>query len=139
MKEKKKKKELGWELCPCERGKAPSPWEPLHQLADQLEHIGSFTGSEQSATPGLWQAEQRETSTDDPGYLAALPSLRRTPTIAQGGWVLKLGLQWTDPGRGLGLAAQRQLKGPGVWSGPHLGVCVGWSPGPPQKPHCQPV
>lgn len=30
-------------------------------------------------------------------------------------------------------------KEPGVWPGPHLGVCAGQIPGLPSEPHCQEV
>ena len=30
-------------------------------------------------------------------------------------------------------------KEPGVWPGPHLGVCAGQIPGLPSEPHCQGV
>ena len=44
------------------------------------------------------QAEQRETSIDGRRHLTALPSLIHRSADAQRGWVLKLRLQWRDPG-----------------------------------------
>lgn len=56
----------------------------------------------------------RETYTDGLCHHSVLPSLR---CICAGGcvdWVMKLGLQRMDLGRGLGLAKQRQPEGPGA-------------------------
>ena len=89
----------------------PHPGSPLHQWGDQLGQKGSFRGSEESAATSLQEAEWRKTSTDSPGHLAALPSLRGASVGMRGGLVLKLGLQKTDVGRRLGLAAQRSPKG----------------------------
>ena len=47
--------------------------------------------------------------------LPCTPSLRHASACADGGWVLKLGIQRSDPGRGLGLAAWKQPKGARVW------------------------
>lgn len=84
------------------------PWNSLHWLRDHLGKKRSFRGSERSIATGLQQKEQRETSTNGCGHLTELPSLRCTFAGAQEGYVLKLRLQQTDPGKGLGLAAQRQ-------------------------------
>ena len=103
----------------------PHPGNPPHQLGDQPGQKGRFRGSEESAAIGLQQAEQKETSTDGPGHLAAHSSLRCASVGVHSGWVLKLGFQRTDLGRGLGLAAWRRPKGAGVWPGPQMGVCTG--------------
>lgn len=48
--------------------------------------------------------------------LPALPTLRQVlPSGAGRSWVLKIGLRRSDPGRGLGLAVQRQPEGTEVW------------------------
>ena len=65
-----------------ERGRFPQPGNHFHWLGDQLGQIRSFTGSEESAATRLWEAEQRETSTDGPGHLAALPRPRCTSASA---------------------------------------------------------
>lgn len=101
--------------------RVPHPGNPLHQLGDQAEQTGNFRRSEESAAAGLQQTGQRETSIDTPGHLPALPSPGHVYTAACGSQALKVGLQLTDPGSGLGLAAQRQPKGTGVWSGHNWG------------------
>ena len=50
-------------------------------------------------------------STESPGQVLAHPSLRHIPTCVNRTWVLKLGLQGTDSGKGLGVAAKIQPKG----------------------------
>ena len=67
---------------------------------------------EESAATRLQRAKRRETCTDGQCY-PALPSLR--PSSAGAGWGLRLRLQRSDPGRGLGLAAWRQSEGARVW------------------------
>lgn len=52
-------------------------------------------------------------------------------------WVLKLGLQRTDPGKGLGLAVRRQPEAPGAWPSPQLGAHAGQNVSPAEEPHCQ--
>ena len=103
--------------------RVPHPGNPLHQLGDQAEQTGNFRGSEESAAAGLQQTGQRETSIDTPGHLPALPSPRHMYAGTCGSQALKVGLQTTDPGRGLGLAMQREPKGTGVWSGHTGSVC----------------
>ena len=140
---------VGWNFLKKESGQALHPWEgavkeerfphsgnTLHWLRDQQGQKGSFRSSEESAVTRLQLAEQRQTSTNGPCHLAAFPSLKNPPAGVCRGWVLKLRLQQTDPGRWLGLAVQRQTKGAGsvVWAA-NRGV-LGWSPGPPKKRHC---
>lgn len=136
-----KKEELGWDLRLWEgavkKERFPHTGNPLHQLGDQPRQTGSFRGLEGSAPAGLPQAEQRDTSTDSPGSLAALTSRDIHLPTWPGSRMLKLRLQQTDPEKGLSLDAWRQPKGPGVWSGLQLGVGAGWSRGPPKEPHCQ--
>ena len=92
------------------------PEKPQHWWGDHLGQKGSFRGLEGSVEAGLQQAEQRETCTEDPCYLAAVPSPRHGPASNTcEGRLLKLGLQRTDLGRGLGLALRKQPEGPGVW------------------------
>ena len=88
----------------------------LHWLEDQPGQTGSFRGSEESAAASVQQAEHRETSTDSPCHHPVLSSQRSMAAWAHRAWVLKLGLQQTDPGRGLGLASWRQPKRSGVRS-----------------------
>ena len=94
------------------------PGKPLHWQGDQLGQKGSFRGLQESAAAGLQQAEQMEACTNGPCHRPALPSLRCAFAFVYGGWVLKLGLQRTDPGRGRGLAARRQPEGAGLWLRP---------------------
>ena len=110
------------------------PGKHLHWRGDQLGQKGSFRGSEESATTGWWQAEQREMGTEDRCHLVAIPSPRCMPTGVCRGWVLKLRLQRTARGRGLGLAAWRQTEGAGVY-GPQLG-CTQKKPGPAIEAKC---
>lgn len=56
----------------------PYSGQIFYQLEDQLGQKGSLRGQESTAA-GLQQAEQRETSTEEPGNLAALPSQRGMP------------------------------------------------------------
>ena len=96
----------------------PHPGNTLPLLGGQLGQKASFRGSEESAATGLWQAEQKETSTDGPSHLAASPSLRRASAVACSGWFLKLRLQQTNLEKRLELAAWRQPEGAGVWLRP---------------------
>ena len=114
----------------------PHPGKILHRRGDQLRQKGSSRRSKKSSATAMWQAEQGEKSTEGQCHLPALPRLRQVSAGVCGGWVLKLGLQPTDPGRGLGLAAWRQPEGAGVWSKLQPRVCAGRSLGPPLKPHC---
>lgn len=75
---------------------------------------GSFRNLEKSTTTQQ-QAEQRKTSTEDLCYLAVIPRPRHMPAGTCVGWVLKLGLQRTEPGRGLELATRKLPEGAGVW------------------------
>lgn len=94
-------------------GTRPAPWEggvkearfpcPRKSLW-QLGQKGRFGGSGESAAASLRQAEQREASADGPCHMAAVPSLSHVSAGTPGSWVLKLGLQRTDPGRGQQLA-----------------------------------
>lgn len=43
----------------------PHPGNALHQLGDQSGQKGSIGASKECTTIGLWQAKQRETSTED--------------------------------------------------------------------------
>lgn len=84
------------------------------------------------------QEEQRETSTDSPGYRVALPSLRWAPAGVGSPECWILGFSRQAPGRGLDLAMQETAWR--AWNmEPHLGMCKGWGPDPQQKPHCHPV
>ena len=60
----------------------PRPLNPLHGWEISWDRQ-SLRGSEESAAAGLQQAGQRETSTDGPGHLAALPSPRHVPAAQQ--------------------------------------------------------
>ena len=62
-----------------------------------------------------WEGTVKEESFPHPGNLL------------RSGWVLKLRLQQTDPGRGLSLAAWRQSERTAVWSRPTEWVCAGWT------------
>ena len=88
-------KELGQNLNPWEGAVKekvfPQPKNPLH--LDQLGHKKSFRGPKESATTGLWQAEQGETSIYSSGHLSVLANLRYTSAGAHRGWMLKLELR----------------------------------------------
>ena len=106
----------------CERGKASAPWE-VPSLAgrsarteEELQRLEG-EGSNQFA-----EGKAERDRTDGPCRCLALPSLRCSPAGAGRGWVLRLGLQRSDPGRGLGLAAWRQLEGARVWCSTTKGV-----------------
>ena len=139
MKEKKKK-ESGQDLCPWEgivkEEMFTHPGKLLHWQGDQPGWKGSFRGSKESAVASSWHAEQRETCTEGPGQLHALPSPRCMSAGVCRGWVLKLRLQRTDLGSRLGMATWRQPEGAGVRPKPQPGVCRGRSLGLPLKPHC---
>ena len=83
----------------------------LHWLGGQLGQIRSFRGSQESEADGLWQAGQRESSSEGPCHIIVLPSPRGTSAGMCSSWVLKLRLQWTDLGMGLHLAVQRSPRG----------------------------
>lgn len=87
----------------------PHPEKPFPWLEGQPAPKRSFIGSEESAAAGLLQAEQRESCSEGPDHPAVVLSLRYVPAGAHRGKVLQLSLQGTEPGRGLALAAQRQL------------------------------
>lgn len=102
---KGKNKNLGGS---CERRKVPHPMEP--PSPDQQGHEGSSRDSEESAATRLWQEEQRvQHRWSLPPPCTSQPEI--TSTGACRGWVLKLGLQWTELGRRLGLLLQRQSEG----------------------------
>ena len=104
----KKKKESGQDLRPWEGAVKEEifrhPRKPVHRQGDQPGQKGSFRGSEKSAAASLQRAKQRQTSTEGPCHLPALPSPRHALAGIRRGRGLKLGLQGTDPERGLGLA-----------------------------------
>ena len=65
-KKKKKKNQRNRTVCPWEGAVKEEnfshPGNPLHWLRDQPGQKGNFTGSKESASAELQQAEQRETS-----------------------------------------------------------------------------
>ena len=95
----------------CEKKNVPTPLE-VPSLAGRSAGMAGWGGS---AATGLWKAKQRGTCTDGWYSHPALPSLRCASAGTGRGWVRKLGLQRSDPERGLGLAAWRQPEGAGVW------------------------
>lgn len=84
----KVRKELGWDLCPCERGKLPHLRSPLP---------GGKTSQERRETSEpLKRAELvygehsgRETCTDGRYHCPALPSLRCSSAGMGGDWQLR--------------------------------------------------
>ena len=95
----------------CERRKVPSPWEPPSL-------VGRSTGTDRELQ------RLRKTPTEMVLFTSLhFPSSSGIPAGVYSEWVLKLGLQQIDTGRGLGLAVQGQTEGPEVWPGPQLGVC----------------
>ena len=63
---------------------------------------GSLRALKESAAASGQQLEQRENCMDDQGLCRAFPSLRHASIGVGGSWVLELGLQRSEPGRGLG-------------------------------------
>ena len=101
------------------------PGKPPHRQRGWLGQKRSFRASEENAAAGGQQAEQRENATSGQCHRPAVLSLRCASTGV--GWVLELGLQRCNPGRGLGLA---------VWKQPGFGVGGGWNPVQPQMRLC---
>ena len=99
------RKGSGWDLSP-RRGlwerKSSSLWEAPSQAGRLARTEGSFRASEENAAAGRRQSEQGETSTNGQCQHPAVLSLKHVSTGV--GWVLELGLQRFNPGRGLGLA-----------------------------------
>ena len=88
-----------------------------------MESNGTCTlGSE------LWKRE---------GSLALGNSFTCIPAVACGAWVLKLRLQCTELGRGLGVATCRQPEGPRLYR--QLSTCMGWSEGSPEESNYYPA
>ena len=115
----------------CKRRKVPSPWEApspagrsvgtkreLRRLRE--EHSNGFVAGRTERDQHRWSMP-----------LGAFPSRRCMSAGVRGGWVLKLGLQRTDPRRGLGLAAWRQPEGAEVWYRLQPGCVHGQRLGPP--------
>ena len=125
-KEKKKKKKesekgIGTEPVPlggsCEWGKVSTPWEapsPVGRLAGTDRELQSFG---ENTAAGLRQTAD---FTDGQCRCPALPSLRGASAGTGRGWVLELGLQRSDPERGLGAAVWKKAQG-GGWG---AGICV---------------
>ena len=78
------------------------PGKPPHRQRGWLGQKRSFRASEENAAAGGQQAEQRENAMSGQCHRPAVLSLRCACTGV--GWVLELGLQRCNPGRGLGLA-----------------------------------
>ena len=91
----------------------PHLWRPPQQRGDQLGQRGSFRVSEESPATSLCQAGQSETYTDGLCHGTVHPSLRWVSARAHWGWVLELGVQAVNPGRGLLLAVRRRPEGTG--------------------------
>ena len=124
MKEKEEEEEAAaaapsWEGA-VKEDSFPHPGKPLNQWGRELGQKRSCRGLEES-TAVEFAADKTETCTEDLCSLAAVLSPRRVPAGVCGGWVLKRGLQRTDQGSGLGLAACRQHEGAGVWYVPNPG------------------
>ena len=105
-KEEKVRKESGWVLYPWKGAVKVErflyPGKPPHRQRGWLGQKGSFRASEENAAAGGRQSEQGETSTNGQCQHPAVLSLKHASTGV--GWVLELGLQRFNPGRGLGLA-----------------------------------
>lgn len=71
--------------------------------------------SEKIVATSLQRANQRKTCTVSWCCCPVHPSLRSSSAEVGGGWVLRLGLQRSDPGRGLGVAVRRQPEVARVW------------------------
>lgn len=112
-----------------ETGKVPSPWK-----APSLAGRSSKAERELQGLRGEYGNQLEAGITESPDHLSALHSLRSTSASAHTGWVLKLRLQWTDLGTGLGLAVQRQPEGARVCSWLQAGVYAGLRPGLLQSP-----
>ena len=92
----------------------PNPGKPPQWWEDQPGWRGSFRASEESTANGLQRAKWRVTCTDNCYCCPELPNLRHSSTGEGRGWVLKLRLQRSDPGRSLGLTVGRQPEKAGV-------------------------
>ena len=83
----KKRRELGLDLHPgkgaVKQERFPHSGKTFHQWEDQPGQKGSFRGSEESATASCQQAVQRETGTENPCHLAAIPSPRCVPVCGK--------------------------------------------------------
>ena len=127
---KKKRRELGPDLHPgkgaVKQERFPHSGKTFHQWEDQPEQKGSFRGSEESATASCQQAVQRETGTENPCYLTAIPSPRCVPASMYVGRMLNWQFQKIDSGRWLRLVAGRQPEVGVVWAKNEGG-------GPPHK------
>ena len=99
----------------CERVKVLACWEVPSLVGRSAGTGWSFGASEESAATSLWKAKRIVTCTDGQYCRPVLPSLRPLSTRMGRGWVLKPGLWRSDPGRGPGLAIQRQPEEGGVW------------------------
>ena len=114
---KKKKKGAGSEAVPlrdsCERGKVPVPREAPSPS-------GRFTGTEgellslRGEHGSLFVAATADGKLHRWCRCPALPSLTCVSASAGGGWMLELGFQGSDLGKGLRLTVLRQMEGVGI-------------------------
>ena len=94
----------------------PHPGKPPNQKGDQLRW-SELKVAEKSAAAALRKAKQSERHAD---YLHQHPGQHSLIHSGRRGWVLRLRIQRSVPGRGLGLAVYRQpeVLGNGVpWAG----------------------
>ena len=116
----KGKKEAGRDLRPWEGAakeeRFPHPGKTLAHGEISRDRKGASEAQRRARQP-VCGRQKRETSTEGPCYFPADPSLKHTPAGTCGVWGLKLRLQRTDQGRGLGSAAQTQPEGAGVQYG----------------------
>ena len=122
---KGEEEESGQELCPWEGAVKeemfPNPRNLFHQLRGPPRQIESFRGLRGEC--GSWPVLHR-VKRDQHRRSWSHHHLSQCKTRAC--WCAQwLGLQGTDPGRGLDLAAQRQSKGREVCPGRQLGVHTG--------------
>ena len=101
-----------------ETGNVPSPGEPP-----------SLAGRSAGTDRELQRKVQHRQSL--PPHCTSQPEMHVCCCAQCLGSETQLKLEQTDLERGLGLAAQRQPEGPGVWSRPQLGMCTGWRLGLP--------
>ena len=78
----------------------PHPGKAPHQRGDQPGQRGCFGDSEESAATSLQKAKRTETCTDGWYHHPTFPSLRCSSAGTDRGWMLKLWLWRSDPGRG---------------------------------------
>mgnify|MGYP007134199922 CR=1 FL=1 len=113
QKGKKSKEEVGTGSVSSggcyKRGKVPAPHE-ISQDGGELQRLWRTT---QPLECSSWGGE---TCTKGQHHCPILPSPRHVSSHAGRSWVLKLMLQKSDPGRGLGWAVWKQPEGAGVWS-----------------------